>query len=58
MTYRPRDLRIVNNNTRDWDGGYTVEYGDVIVAGPYASKDDARQAKTDLIAGRPARSAG
>jgi hypothetical protein len=59
MTYSTRDLRIVNNNTRDYYGGYSVETRDgSIVAGPYASRDDAKQAKADLIAGRPVRSAG
>ena len=59
MTYRARDLRVVNNNTADFDGGYSVELRDgTIVAGPYAAKVDAQQAKRDLIAGRPVRSAG
>ena len=57
-SYTARELRIVSNVTREFDGGYTVEHGDVIVAGPYASKLDAKQAKADLIAGRSVRSAG
>ena len=59
MTYKARDLRVVSNVTRDYDGGYSVELKDgSVVAGPYASKDDARRAKADLVAGRPVRSAG
>lgn len=58
-TYKARDLQIVNNNTREFEGGYSVELADgTIVAGPYASKIDAKQAKADLVAGRPSRSAG
>jgi hypothetical protein len=57
MTYTARQLRIVDNNTRDFDGGYTVEHADLIVAGPYACKDDAKQAKRDIVAGRPVQSA-
>ena len=56
--YRTTQLRIVSNVTRDYDGGYTVEHGDLIVAGPYATKEDAKQAKADLVAGRPVRAAG
>ena len=52
--YRFRDLRIVSNVTRDYDGGYSIELRDgSIVAGPYASQIDAKQAKADLVAGRP-----
>lgn len=58
MTYSARELRVVDNNTRDYEGGYTVERGNVIVAGPYASKTDAKQAKADLVAGRTVRAAG
>lgn len=58
MTYRANQLRVVSNVTRDYDGGYTVEHGDLIVAGPYATKADAQQAKADLVAGRPVRAAG
>ena len=59
-TYKARDLRVVSNVTRDWDGGYTVELGDsgYVVAGPYATKPDAQAAKADLVAGRDVRSAG
>lgn len=54
--YTFRDLRIVNNNTRDYMGGYSVELSDgSVVAGPYATKCDAKQAKADLIAGRHVR---
>ena len=58
MTYRPRDLRVVSNVTQDYDGGFSVEAGDLIVAGPYATKEDAKRAKADLIAGRPVKAAG
>lgn len=58
MTYRANQLRVVSNVTRDYDGGYTVEHRDLIVAGPYATKADAQQAKADLVAGRPVRAAG
>ena len=51
--YSTRNLRIVDGNRRDWDGGYTVEYGDLIVAGPFAAKVDAQAAKVALIAGEP-----
>lgn len=50
-SYSRRDLRVVNNATRDWDGGFTVEYDDLILAGPYASKDDAKAAKEALLDG-------
>lgn len=50
--YRARDLRIVDGNTPEWEGGYTVETADEeIVAGPFASKDDAKTAKRELVAG-------
>jgi hypothetical protein len=58
-TYTARQLRIVNNNTADFDGGYSIELADgSIVAGPYATKDDAKTAKADIIAGRQSRQAG
>jgi hypothetical protein len=59
-TYNARQLRVVSNVTQDWYGGYTVELGDsgYILAGPYATKQDAQQAKRDLVAGHPVRSAG
>ncbi len=53
------ELRVVSNVTREYDGGWSVETADgSVVAGPYATKDDAQRAKRDLIAGRPVRSAG
>lgn len=58
-SYTYRDLRVVCNITRDYDGGYSVELADgSVVAGPYATKCAAKQAKSDLIAGRHVRSAG
>lgn len=58
-TYTARELRVVSNVTADYDGGYSVELSDgSVVAGPYATKADAKQAKADLVAGRPVRSAG
>jgi hypothetical protein len=57
--YAARQLRIVDNNTADFDGGYSVELADgTIVAGPYATKTDAKQAKADIVAGRQSRQAG
>jgi hypothetical protein len=57
-TYSARDLRIVNNNTREFHGGFSVELRDgSVLAGPCADRDDAKQAKLDLVAGRPVRSA-
>ena len=59
MTYKARDLRIVSNVTRDYDGGYSVELADgSIVAGPYATREDAKTAKRALINNQPVRSAG
>lgn len=59
ITFKARDLRIVNNNTREFMGGFSVETSDGgVVAGPYAVKVDAVQAKADLVAGRPVRTAG
>jgi hypothetical protein len=57
--YSARELRVVSNVTADYDGGHSVELADgTILAGPYASRDDAKEAKADLVAGRPVRSAG
>lgn len=51
---RARDLRIVDNRTAEFDGGFSVELADgSVLAGPYAVRDDATQAKADLLAGRP-----
>lgn len=48
-----RDLRVVNNDTAEYMGGHSVELRDgTILAGPYAAKCDAVQAKKDLVAGR------
>lgn len=59
MSYKPSELRVVSNVTRDYDGGYSVELRDgTVVAGPYASRDDAKVAKTLLVRGLPAPSAG
>lgn len=58
-TYKASELRVVNNNTRDFMGGYSVETRDgSVVAGPYAVKITATEAKADLVAGRPVQSAG
>jgi hypothetical protein len=51
--WNQRNLRIVDNNTRDYWGGFSVEHGDWVVAGPYAAKCDAVEAKRCLIAGEP-----
>jgi hypothetical protein len=49
--FRARDLRIVSNRTREYDGGYSVETADgTVQAGPYACREDAAQAKRDLVA--------
>lgn len=59
IAYTTRTLRIVNNNTPGYYGGFSVELSDgSVVAGPYATKDAAKQAKVDLIAGRCVESAG
>ena len=55
MTYRANQLRVVSNVTRDYDGGYTVEHRDLIVAGPYATKADAQQAKVTACSPRAPR---
>lgn len=58
-TYKARDLRVVSNVTADYDGGYSVELADgSVVAGPYACRPDAVQAKADLVAGRKPKAAG
>lgn len=57
--YKAHDLRVVSNVTREYDGGYSVELADgSVVAGPYATKPDAKQAKADFVAGREPRYAG
>lgn len=52
-TFKARDLRVVDNTTADWDGGFTVESGPkddpTIEAGPFAAKADAKLAKQDLV---------
>jgi hypothetical protein len=44
--YTSRNLRVVSNNTRYYDGGYTVEYRDLIVAGPQGRRGR-RETRTD-----------
>lgn len=57
--YPARKLRVVSNVTRSYDGGHSVELADgSVVAGPYATKPDAQQAKRDLVAGRQPQYAG
>lgn len=52
--YSARDLRVVSNVTREYDGGYTVELCDgLILAGPYPTKEMAKEAKAQLVAGKP-----
>lgn len=49
--YRANQLKIVDNNTPAFQGGYSVEVGDWIIAGPYAAKGDAQRAKRAIVAG-------
>lgn len=55
--YTERNLRIVNNDTASYSGGFTIEHGPkdtaIILAGPYAAKSDAVKAKKDMILGLP-----
>lgn len=57
--FRARELSVVSNVTAGFYGGFTVELSDgSVMAGPYATKPDARQAKVDLVAGRHPAPAG
>ena len=56
--FKASELRVVDNNTAEYMGGFSVETRDgTVQAGPYAVKGDAREAKADLVAGRPVRGA-
>ena len=55
--YAPQELRIRPRHMTTL-GPYRVLLGDdATVAGPYSAREDARQAKRDLVAGRVVRAA-
>lgn len=55
QTFKARELRVVPDRT---NGGYAVEHDGRVVAGPYAAKPDAQEAKRALVEGRLVRAAG